>query len=173
MHIKVPWIGVIAVGIGFLISLVLNIRYWVEFMNRTINLVGDGGLAIVLRLPAASYPTMHMTQDGVKVFHCMSMFTVGASHAIVYAHCIHPGLRVHLTLHVIATGPGARLLHLLLVYLTFGTCPSPNFAFPAHVHLSVTHPALMLLLFTLFSTPPPNPNPHSRTCQRRWPCAPT
>ena len=124
MHIKVPWIGVIAVGIGFLISLVLNIRYWVEFMNRTFNLVGDGSLGIALGLPAASYPIMHMTQDGVKVVHCMSLFTVGASHAIVYVCALHSGLRVHHTLHNITTGPGARLLHLLLVYLTFGACPS-------------------------------------------------
>ena len=88
MHIKVPWIGVIAVGIGFLISLVLNIRHWVEFMKTNGSLVGGVGLGIVLGLPAASYPIMHMTQDGVKVVHCMSLFTVGASHAIVYAHCI-------------------------------------------------------------------------------------
>ena len=59
MHIKVPWIGVIAVGIGFLISLVLNIRHWVEFMKTNGSLVGGVGLGIVLGLPAASYPIMH------------------------------------------------------------------------------------------------------------------
>jgi len=69
---QVPWIGVIAVGIGFLISLVLNIRYWVEFMNRTFNL------------------------DGVKAIHCLSLFTTGASHAIVYV-CMYVCMYVHCT----------------------------------------------------------------------------
>ena len=65
--------------------------------------------------------------------HCGTLFTVGtfASHDNHRAlHLLGPISRTN----GVATGPGACLLHLLLVYLTFGKlapiCASPHKATP-------------------------------------------
>ena len=72
---QVPVLAAIAVGIGFLISVVFNIRHWSQFVSRTIGLV----CAWRASLPWDVYdqPYGH-AQDGVKASYCRVLFTVGA-----------------------------------------------------------------------------------------------